>query len=63
MASPLAGWRLPLRLAWRDIMRYKARSALAALLILLPVMALATMLAFISTFEISPDEELSLIHI
>lgn len=57
MASPLAGWRLPLRLAWRDIMRYKGRSALAALLILLPVMALATMLAFISTFEISPDEE------
>lgn len=57
MALPLAGWRLPLRLAARDIRRYKGRSALAALLIFLPVFVLTTALIGISTFDISTQEE------
>lgn len=56
MPAALTSWRLPLRLAWRDLRRYKGRSALAALLILLPVLTLSTALTGMTTFELSPSE-------
>lgn len=57
MSAPLSGWRLPLRLAARDLKRYKGRSALAALLIFLPVLVMAAGLAAIATVDISPGED------
>lgn len=57
MSAPLSGWRLPLRLALRDLKRYKGRSALAALLIFLPVVVMAAGLTAIATVDISPDED------
>lgn len=56
MSAPGTGWRLPLRLAWRDLMRYKGRSALAALLILLPVAAMAGTITFGTTENVDESE-------
>lgn len=60
MTNPLAGWRLPLRLAVRDIARYKGRSLLAGLLIFLPVFTLAAALTAISTFTLNGRERAEL---
>lgn len=56
MAHPLAGWRLPLRLAMRDLVRYKGRSVLAALLIFLPVFVMAAALTALTTFNLDDRE-------
>ena len=58
MSSAIAGWRLPFRLALRDLRRYRGRSTLAALLILLPVLTMAGLFSFIRTVDVTPAEDL-----
>lgn len=55
-AGRLNSWHIALRMAWRDIKRYKGRSVLASLLIFLPVFVLAGGLSGITTFDISEKE-------
>lgn len=56
--SILGGWRPLFRLAWRDAWRHKGRSALAILLIALPVLAVTTADVLITTSDVSGAESL-----
>ncbi|MEQ4498236.1 MAG: ABC transporter permease, partial [Nocardioides kribbensis] len=58
MRGPLAGWRLPLRLAWRDARRAKGRSLLVLVMIALPVMGVAAADTLYSTQSVSGVEGL-----
>ncbi|KQQ39476.1 FtsX-like permease family protein [Nocardioides sp. Leaf307] len=58
MRGPLAGWRLPLRLAWRDARRAKGRSLLVLVMIALPVLAVSAASVLYTTQEVSPVEGL-----
>lgn len=52
----LAGWRVSLRMARRDIARHKGRSALVAVMVGLPVVIMIGGLTAIATQNISPRE-------
>lgn len=52
------GWRPALRLAWRDALRHRGRSALVLLMIALPVLAVSVAAVVITTQQIDPDEAL-----
>ncbi|WP_114423809.1 FtsX-like permease family protein [Nocardioides houyundeii] len=54
----MRGWRPLLRLAWRDVLRSKGRSALVLVLIALPVLAVTTALSVMTTAELSGGEAL-----
>ncbi|QIG45066.1 ABC transporter permease [Nocardioides anomalus] len=54
----LSAWRLPLRLARRDAVRHRARSALVLLMIALPVLAVTAADVLISTSSVSGPESL-----
>lgn len=54
----LRGWRLPLRVAWRDARRSRARSLLVLVMIALPVAAVAIADTVYSTAEVSGGEVL-----
>ncbi|MEN8706691.1 MAG: FtsX-like permease family protein [Nocardioides marinisabuli] len=54
----LRGWRLPLRVAWRDARRARARSLLVLVMIALPVAAVAIADTVYSTAEVSGGEVL-----
>jgi putative ABC transport system permease protein len=55
---PLTAWRLPLRLARRDALAHRARSALVLLMIALPVLAVTAADVLISTARVSGTESL-----
>lgn len=52
----MRGWRLPLLMAWRDVRRSKARSALALVMIALPVLGVTAADVLISTSDVSSVE-------
>lgn len=52
----LAGWRVSLRMARRDIARHKGRSALVAVMVGLPVVIMVGGLTAIATQNVSPRE-------
>ncbi|WP_101523105.1 ABC transporter permease [Nocardioides houyundeii] len=54
----MRGWRPLLRLAWRDVLRSKGRSALVLVLIALPVLAVTTALVVTATVQTSGGEGL-----
>jgi putative ABC transport system permease protein len=54
--SPLRTWRLPLRLARRDALRHRGRSALVLVMIALPVLAVTTADVMIQTQRVSGAE-------
>ena len=56
--NPWRGWRPLLRLAWRDLARAKARSALVLFMIALPVLAVTAADVLYQTSEISGTEAL-----
>lgn len=55
-----AGWRVPARLAVRDLRRYKGRSMLASLLIAVPLFLIAGLLGAYSTFVVDDAERSAL---
>ncbi len=57
-ARPLHGWRLPLLLAGRDVLRSRGRSALVLVMIALPVLAVTAALVVQSTQSVSGVESL-----
>lgn len=56
MRAPLAGWRLPLRLARRDALRHRARALLVVAMIALPVLAVTTADVLFQTSTVSGTE-------
>ncbi|SDC37716.1 ABC transporter permease [Nocardioides lianchengensis] len=54
----MRGWRLPLRLAWRDALRSRARSALVLVMIALPVLGVTAATVLIATSNVSTVEGL-----
>lgn len=56
--NPLNTWRLPLRLARRDALRHKARSALVLVMIALPVLAVTAADVLAQTSQVSGAESL-----
>ncbi len=54
--SRLAGWRPALRLAWRDAVRAKGRSALVLVMIALPVLAVTGAAVVMRTSDVSAVE-------
>ena len=54
----MRGWRPLLRLAWRDVRRARARSALVLVLIALPVLAVTTALVVAATGQVTGTEAL-----
>lgn len=58
MRGPLTGWRVLLRLAWRDVLRNKARSALILVMIALPVLGVTAAHVVISTADVNTVEGL-----
>ena len=52
----MKGWRPLLRLAWRDVLRSRARSILVLILIALPVMAVTAADVVGSTADVAPHE-------
>ncbi len=56
--NPLTTWRLPLRLARRDALRHKARSALVLVMIALPVLAVTAADVLTQTSQVSGAESL-----
>ncbi|WP_181309893.1 ABC transporter permease [Nocardioides campestrisoli] len=56
MSAWLRSWRPLLRLAWRDVLRSKGRSALVLVLIALPVLAVTTSLVLTATAQVDGDE-------
>ena len=54
----LRAWRVPLLLAWRDVARSRARSALVLVMIALPVLAVTAALVVQSTQDVSGVESL-----
>ncbi|MDO7868057.1 FtsX-like permease family protein [Nocardioides jiangxiensis] len=58
MRGPLGGWRALLRLAWRDVLRNKGRSALILAMIALPVLGVTAAHVVISTADVSVAEGL-----
>ncbi|WP_110181032.1 FtsX-like permease family protein [Nocardioides solisilvae] len=56
MGAWLRGWRPLLRLAWRDVRRARARSALVLALVALPVLAVTTALVLTATADVTGDE-------
>ncbi|WP_104105291.1 ABC transporter permease [Nocardioides sp. 616] len=54
----MRGWRPLLRLAWRDVLRSKGRSALVLVLIALPVLAVTVALTVMATSEVTGGEAL-----
>lgn len=58
MNGPLTGWRVLLRIAWRDVLRNKGRSALILVMIALPVLGVTAAHVVISTQNVSTLEGL-----
>ncbi|HSX67902.1 ABC transporter permease [Nocardioides sp.] len=58
MNGPLTGWRVLLRIAWRDVLRNKGRSALILVMIALPVLGVTAAHAVISTADVNTVEGL-----
>lgn len=58
MNGPLTGWRVLLRIAWRDVLRNKGRSALILVMIALPVFGVTAAHVVISTQNVSTVEGL-----
>lgn len=58
MSGPLTGWRVLLRLAWRDVLRNKGRSALILVMIALPVFGVTAAHVVISTEDVNSVESL-----
>ncbi len=56
--SRLSGWRLPLRLARRDALRHRRRSALVLVMIALPVLGVTAADVVIATSDVSDVEGL-----
>jgi putative ABC transport system permease protein len=54
--NPISTWRLPLRLARRDALRHRARSALVLVMIALPVLAVTAADVLIQTSTVSGPE-------
>lgn len=54
----MTGWRLPLRMAWRDARRSRARSVLVLVLIALPVLGVTTADVLIRTSDVDAVERL-----
>ncbi len=54
----MSGWRPSLRLAWRDVLRSKGRSALVLVMIALPVLAVTTADIAFRTSEVTGVESL-----
>lgn len=52
----MTGWRAALRIARREALRAKGRSALVVAMIALPVAALSFGTAYFATFSLAPDE-------
>lgn len=52
----MRGWRLPVLMAWRDVRRAKARSAVALVMIALPVLGVTTADVLISTADVNGVE-------
>ncbi|HEV2784513.1 MAG TPA: hypothetical protein VGX25_34445, partial [Actinophytocola sp.] len=53
----MSGWRIALRIAWREARRAKGRAALVAALITLPVAALSFAAVSYDSFELTPGEQ------
>lgn len=58
MNGPLTGWRVLLRIAWRDVLRNKGRSALILVMIALPVLGVTAAHVVIATAQVSTQESL-----
>ena len=56
--SLLTGWRLPLRMARRDALRHRGRSALVVVMIALPVLGVTAADVLIQTTDVSGDESI-----
>ncbi len=56
LAEWLAGWRISLRMARRDIARHRGRSVLVAIMVGLPVVIMVAGMAILSTYHISVRE-------
>lgn len=52
----MSGWRSALRIAWRDALRHRARSALVLVMISLPVLAVSAAAVIITTADVSSVE-------
>lgn len=59
MNGPLTGWRVLLRIAWRDVLRNKGRSALILVMIALPVFGVTAAHVVISTSDVTTREGLT----
>lgn len=59
MSGWLAGWRLALRLARRDLLKHRARAAIALVMITLPVLGVVAADVLIQTARVSPAEGVS----
>ncbi len=56
--SVLSSWRLALRLAWRDALRSKGRSALVLVMIALPVLSVTAAAVVFATQDVDSEESL-----
>ena len=52
----MRGWRPALRIAWRDVLRAKGRSALVLVMICLPVLAVSAAAVVWKTSDVSGSE-------
>ena len=52
----MTGWRPALRIAWRDALRHRARSALVLVMVALPVLAVTAAAVVLNTSEVSGVE-------
>ena len=53
---PSRGWRLPLRMAMRDLRRHPGRTAAAGVMVLVPVLLACVVAVFFSTSDVSARE-------
>lgn len=56
--GPTRGWRLPLRLALRDLRRHPGRTSAAAVMVAVPVLLAAAVSVGLATAAVSPAEDL-----
>ena len=54
--GPTRGWRPALRMGWRDLRRHRGRTAAAAVMVFLPVLAASGVAVTLATLDVSADE-------